>query len=139
MKNLNEQLVTFITAKLAKEIGFGRDFTGTYYVPAFYSEDGVEARETEFHIKDCSIDDRYFRPSQSVLNRYLREKYKLIITPTYGCNDQPHWSVNIANVADNLDDDGHVLNSGIDFKPGLFETYEAALETGLQIALKLIR
>ena len=54
---MKEQLVTFETAKLAKEKEFGV-FKGTHYVNAFYSEDGVEFKETEFQEEDCIIDDR---------------------------------------------------------------------------------
>lgn len=75
-------MISFETAKLAKEKGlcdYFEKINPTTYVNAFYSEDEIEFEETEFMQEDCIIDDRYFRPTQSLLQKWLREKHKIDI------------------------------------------------------------
>ncbi len=78
---MEDQLVGFELAVLTKSIGFGRFLKGTHYVPAFYSEDGINYEETEFQEIDCMIEDRYYRPTQSLLQKYLRETHEIYVLP----------------------------------------------------------
>ena len=65
---MKEQLVSFETAKLAKEKGF--DIFTDY---SFYS-DGKET-VSEYGCEDILI----FRPTQSLLQKWLRENYKIYV------------------------------------------------------------
>ena len=126
---MQEQLITFETAKLAKEKGlcdYFEDINPTDYVPAFYSEDGVNFEETEFQQEDCVIQDRYYRPTQSLLQKWLREVHNIgVYVLPYSENlGKKHYEV--------------IVNNTMTYSLGCV-SYEEALEVGLQEALKLIK
>jgi hypothetical protein len=125
---MQEELITFETAKLAKEKGLCKYFeniNGAEYVPAFYSEDGINFEETEFQQEDCTIDDRYFRPTQSLLQKWLREVHGIYVY--VDGSGRP-------NIRDKREKSlAEVSKNG---KYAGFE-YEEALEMGLQEGLKI--
>lgn len=137
IKNMNEQLINFETAKLAKERGFeefvsycyleNEELYGTY---SLMNEDDsafidiMDGNELENH--NSSDFDRYSAPTQSLLQKWLREKHDIHITIT--SISQESWQYHIQKPKDKLGD-----NYEEDF-----ENYEEALEMGLQEALKLI-
>lgn len=137
-KEIREELVTFETAKLAKEKGLCHYFENnnpTKYVPAFYSEDYINFDEVEFQQEDCTIDDRYFRPTQSLLQRWLREVHNILVIvkpmiPEYESDLADKWEAVVY-----LNKIGHKGNYT---KTVVCKTYEEALEIGLQKALKMI-
>ena len=106
-------LISFETAKLAKEKGFKKlcDFS--------YDEDGILTG-------NCEQSYNYVAPTQSLLQKWLREKHDIHITIT--SISQESWQYHIQKPKDKLGD-----NYEEDF-----ENYEEALEVGLQEALKLI-
>lgn len=108
-----EGLISFETAKLAKEKGFKKlcDFS--------YDEDGILTG-------NCEQSYNYVAPTQSLLQKWLREKHDIHITIT--SISQESWQYHIQKPKDKLGD-----NYEEDF-----ENYEEALEVGLQEALKLI-
>ena len=110
---MKEQLISFETAKLAKEKGFKKlcDFS--------YDEDGILTG-------NCEQSYNYVAPTQSLLQKWLREKHDIHITIT--SISQESWQYHIQKPKDKLGD-----NYEEDF-----ENYEEALEVGLQEALKLI-
>ncbi len=129
---MREQLISFETAKLAKEKGFSVSIV-SYYTPKGYqteSEDYQTERLAESNWNDgqgsyptkaeevsCSA------PTQSLLQKWLREKYREHIKVTY-----------VAQRG--------TFNSSLTMRSmgwSGYETYEEALEKGLQEALKLIR
>ena len=129
---MQEQLISFETAKLAKEKGlceYFENINGTKYVTAFYSEDGVNFEETEFRQEDCTIDDRYFRPTQSLLQKWLREKHIIDVIPSisYFKNGIKGQYVSV------------IIKPHFESEYYYADTYEEALEKGLQEALKLIK
>lgn len=135
---MEEQLITFETAKLAKEKGLCHYFekiNGTEYVPAFYSEDGVIFKEAEFQQEDCTIEDRYFRPTQSLLQKWIREKHNIHINVQFYDKELTKYEVVVYKSFNELV--GHTTNK-ITNDCKSFTTYEEALESGLQEALKLI-
>ena len=120
MKKIKEQLINFETAKLAKEKGFT-------YAYEFYDKEGnIEDFGMVGGWTDCH-DENYAAPTQSLLQKWLREVHNL------------HISVNPKILPSN--EIKYYLFKGKikkDFKD-LFNTYEDALEIGLQEALKLIK
>ena len=128
---MEEQLISLETAKLAKEKGLPQD--------NFYFED-YEAR-VPFYGLDNELnkgdEDRFGQCksiSQSLLSKWLREVHNIHfeIKPIFDVKDnlKPYHISVIKNP------------SGKDFEyeiVGSLDTYEEALEIGLQEALKLIK
>jgi len=119
---MEDQLIAFETAKLAKEKGFNEKTNFAFYY------DGTQTWN------DPGYDILIARPTQSLLQKWLREKYRIDITvwirfdQSYGvllCKDRNRIgeeiiiSVTSKNLGNNL--------------------YELALEQGLYEALKLIK
>ena len=134
---MKEELISFETAKLAKERGFeefvsycyleNEELYGTY---SLMNEDDsafidiMDGNELENH--NSSDFDRYSAPTQSLLQKWLREKHHLIITVAYQYEyDSTPYSYWIYKKFQSL-----WVND--------LNTYEEALELGLQEALKLI-
>ena len=139
MKN---ELIKFETAKLAKEKGFDEECD-------YIWEDDIELQKLNYYngggsgvitnstLKDdadtqdaiCTV------PTQSLLQRWLREVYKINVStdPVYQETkkhiDTGIWFSNVETLT------GRGLSHG----GGDFKTYEEALEKGLQEALKLIK
>lgn len=145
MNIIEEDLITFETAKLAKEIGYMNGGKTSYiqshtdYIydddpkhPESYKKDEVRIDTKFFHINNFEKNDfsnEYFTiyeaPTQSLLQKWLREKHKLFV---YVLDDDRigkyYWGVsNLFSSSENPD----------------FNTYEEALEVGLQQALKFIK
>lgn len=128
---MEEQLISFETAKLAKKKGF--DIS----TEIFYSKDGelIEVEPCFCHPEDDSCSCGFWdvlkegksspkAPTQSLLQKWLREKY--------------HIRINIKALGQclyNLEVD---KLAGETLILGNRDTYEEALEIGLQEALKLI-
>ena len=167
---MQEQLISFETAKLAKEKQFQE------YTPYFYTEetglcsidgdgDILNIYNNDLTLKDIICDcngDFWFRgedekfefyepikyptPTQSFLQKWLREKYKLEVHVSFN----PDWEWNDK-------DECLCVNKGYRVDWGFvgiwkkyetesypleksnISTYEEALEVGLQEALKLIK
>lgn len=134
---MQEQLVTFETAKLAKDKGFTLDGDNKCYIPngqlfpssfAVSNYDAAIAREfTKF----------VYAPTQSLLQRWLREVHKLDIQiePVWGnfnmtIREYCTW-IPYTKEEDELDPE--------DEAPEYFSTYELALEKSLKDALNLIK
>ena len=153
---MKEQLVNFETAKLAKEKGFEEfvsycyledgELYGTY---SLMNEDDsafidiMDGNELENH--NSSNFDRYSAPTQSLLQKWLREKYKtdIIIIVNYNQHKQIKTYrcgiVYIKQLSDRqLIETFFIRPEGEKFLFIEFSTYEEALEKGLQEALKLI-
>ena len=114
---MKEQLITFDTAKLAKKKGFE-------YLPWTWIEKAGKNFE-EMLGKISNTDKKYF-PTQSLLQKWLREVHKIDVTVIfwergylYAVEKRPH--------------------KGNHYKIDVYHTtYEEALEKGLLEALKLI-
>jgi len=115
---MQEELISFETAKLAKEKGF--DAPSHYY----YSKSKTFIHHSPYnqlHLLDLAA------PTQSLLQKWLREVHKLHITLT--SISQESWQYHITKVGESL---------GIRYEQD-FNTYEEALEVGLLEGLKLIK
>ena len=126
---MEDTLITFKTAKLAKEKGFIIKTKYSWYVPD-NSKPIIEKHKPDgLYYLSC--------PTQSLLAKWLREKHGILTNPIFSYNDGK-WVIHIESIKLAKIDDNSVLISGIDFQPSLFNTYEEALEIGLQESLKLI-
>lgn len=120
-EQLSEQLITFNTAKLAKEKKFGLDS----YTGFVFDKNGAELDLAFYDMKD-----KYARPAQSLLQTWLRKVHKIYAIPF---PELDKWVLEIKELR------GINGNSVITGYHDLeYNTYEEALEVGLQQALKLI-
>lgn len=126
---IEEQLISFKTAKLARKKGFIYENGRTAY-----TEDGknkISTRSTFFNEDKYSIIDS----TQTILQRWLREKHNL------------HIYIDTTAVFDKMQASKYKALIKVPFQPFkwtighyyLGETYEEALEEGLYEALKLIK
>jgi hypothetical protein len=122
---MQDELIQFETAKLAEQAGFDIHCRNSYDVIG-----------GKVHTNMSSIGgmiDTYNRPTQNLLQRWLREKYSLNAEATSRVDGQDGpivytWDIYWKGIPKEL------LN---DDEP-VFDTYELALESALQEALKLI-
>ena len=125
---IEEQFVSFDTARMLKEAGFD--------VPCFnqYTERGTiwhcDCPEN-FNKSQCATS----RPTQALAARWLREVHRIVVDVAY---IPPHvgrdvWQYFVGGMDD-------MVWPG-DYEPSdrKYETYEEAMEVGLQEALKLIK
>lgn len=121
---IEEQYVSFDTAKLLKEAGFD--------APCYkqYSDRGVQWDSTS--PSNFNADDwGYSCPTQDLAARWLREVYNVAIYSLYD-DDMEQWFYVIDAFAKNP-----VING---FQSGSeYDDYESALEAGLHEAVKLIK
>lgn len=135
---MKDQLVSFEIATLARRKGFNEPC----YCAYSSEEDDITDEDSSIFIQKCidytgeefftdediraAIDNGYSRtclaPTQSLLQRWLREKYKLMIGLTYYDVHGGFWEWRI-----------HYKS-----RVGKADAYEQALEEGLKEALKLI-
>ena len=149
---MNEQLISFETAKLAKEKRFSE--YGDYF---YTEEDGLCLIDSDGEILniydenlkqvdyryDCNgnfwykdhdndlfesyIPIKYIAPTQSLLQKWLREKHNIIVWVSYIKESAYPYMGCIVD-----------LKQVNKLTSGFRETYEEALENGLLKALKLI-
>ena len=123
---IHEEICTYEVCKLAKDKGFPQDVFGTYEMKSScYLEDGR-------YYKDgciCPIENAYSAPTQSLLQRWLREEKELevYVRNFEKTTDFPHHYWNFIT-----DGNGKTLKVG----NKMFTTYELALEDALKYALK---
>lgn len=136
---MEEQLISFETAKLARDEGFDWKTFPCYI---------IENKELNYDAmwenwNHNQYDDVVSAPSQSFLQKWLREKHGIHITigkvdidikrgyvlKIEGAGSfQPHWNKKVIDKQRGIYSDENLICG----------TYEKALEKGLQRALKLI-
>lgn len=123
---IEESYVSFDTAKLLKEAGFNE--------PCRYSYDNVGGFRW-FKIGEPTPKGWVPCPTQALAARWLREVHRIVVDATFipPSTDGNAWRYFIGEM------DDMVWNG--DYVPSdeFYETYEAALEAGLQEAVKLIK
>ena len=124
---MNDQLITFVTAKLAKKKEFDESVNDYYIIKTgkLLVLEWQQRVSTKLLIK---------APTQTSLHRYLREKYKYFIEVK--CYFDDVWRAEIFHVRSQSED--------LDYKPieGWFfdgKTPEKVLEQGLRKILRLIK
>lgn len=129
---MKDQLVSFETAKLAKERGWKKNKYGN----AMWDNGFYVCEVDDFYFSDRNAGDLLMyrgggslssghliadAPTQSLLQHWLRETFKIHII--INCLDEYCWAYHIPNIGGEKD----------------FKTYEEALEYALQEGLKLIK
>ena len=119
---MKEQMISFETAKIALEKGFDKGMSG-------YATDGKV-----YYYLDARKKIEYPSPTQSLLQKWLREKheihivvYPMIVTACEKQGNRYGYAISIRE--EQLHEDDSDLG---------YLTYEDALEKGLYEALKLI-
>lgn len=122
---MKDELISFETAKLAKEKGFGKTLETIY--PHSYLEDG------KIVLNSCNNTEEglFSAPTQSLLQKWLRDIHNIHINVSNLHLSKGEWREQAYNL-----DEGHYKGAPAGFH---FKTYEKALEIGLQEALKLIK
>jgi hypothetical protein len=128
---MTDQLISFETAKLAKEKGFNIQ-TRPFYV------EGRIFDFTPIHEDVQSADNAHWCPTQSLLQKWLREKYHIIVEPRFigGKTTATAWYDYVIYMPDEYTTE-YVWSLDSDLKM-TYKTYEEALEQGLVEALKII-
>lgn len=126
---MKEQLISFDTAKLAKDKGFRIDCKLTYY----------QRGEQKYVLTKATASNRtqHFEfianaPVQSLLQKWLREVHNIHIS-IYPIGSSWEGDVRDCNSNERTHSS---INTQVDGKN--YKTYEEVLEVGLQEALKLI-
>lgn len=123
MNTFSESLISFETAKLAKECGC--ELKGDYLY--------IGDRDIDLILNIGTISKIYWHAlTQSLLQKWLRKIHKIhiIVNPTVTDN----WTFALCNIGnENIELNGEVIYDSTDYN-----SYEEALEKGLQEALKLI-
>ena len=130
---MKEDLITFETAKLAKEKGF--DIPTRHYYGSKLNKDGIYQTHHSMPLTHKSLrGGGYLKPTQSLLQKWLREKHNTHIKIHSLNSDRFGYEIYdmIFRYKDNRG--GKHLHN----KKSLI-TYEEALEKGLLEALKLIQ
>lgn len=130
---MEEQLISSVTAKLAKEKGFkvsniGQWYEGEELYRANMEEDDLYVNG-DFSEAISGIDESmYSAPTQSLLAKWLREIHNISIKiDDYITNEKIRFDYNVSP-----------LGSQEDNSSGSYITYEEAFEVALQEALKQI-
>lgn len=122
---MQEELITFETAKLAKEKGF------VNYTPIKYDLQGEdESCDTNEFYHLVLKANHYAKPTQSLLQKWLREVHNIYVEP-FVLTDTKDLSFTCSIAKGTKLIDANQIDE--------YDTYEEALEVGLQEALKLIK
>lgn len=133
MEKIEEQLISFETAKLAKELGFNY-LCRNHYI----SEEDIRMSYLELnHNKSNSI---ISRPTQSLLQKWLREVHKLHIEVELTDNSGGFWftwSIVNSNKRESCSETFDQATTTYDYVQ--HGTYEEALESGLLNGLRWVK
>ena len=133
---MKDQLISFETAKSAKEKGL---LNPTLY---FYGEDGKLYTYSSERMTFNDEETKWEAPTQSLLQKWLREKHNIHIEIYSITTKINGYYVVLRGIGFelNLDKDEqgnfYPIIEGLGYR--VFNTYEQALEAGLQKGLELI-
>ena len=122
------------TAKLAKEKGFKGIYPTTDYVPMYIEKESGGAELTEQQGEDDERGDFYLAPTQSLLQKWLREEHMIkVIVNHADSNGTYNFTIWVWNHDNNIGkwERKQYL--------GTYIYYEEALEEGILNALKLVK
>jgi hypothetical protein len=117
---MEEQLISFETAKLAKEKGFNI----IQRIITVYDRDTLEETQNDEH-----------GITQSLLQKWLRKEHKIHIEVEHSYRDLSHYSFHIYKTWEEY---SKKMMKTFNDELIHFDSYESALEQGLLEALKLI-
>lgn len=123
---IEESYVSFDTAKLLKEVGFDVPCRDFFTIEGDGNVVITEARSCRYHnsFEDCFIS----RPTLALAARWLREEHNIFIqlNPTFD-----GWLLDLFDLKKHQ----YILTN----KDANADSYETALEVGLQEAIKLMK
>lgn len=122
---MEETLISFKVAKLAKEKGFD------WETQKVYDADETNIKNPTIYIygEDLSGDDELYAPTQSLLQKWIREVHNISIKiDDFYTESKLRFDCNVCK-----------LGSQEDNPKGCYSNYEEALEEGLYEALLLIK
>lgn len=124
---MEKTLVTFNTAKLAKEKGFkpDREWNPTYVDGYKVDEDTDKEELTQFKEEDYGVEGWYLAPTQNTVQKWLREKHERDVLVTKLKSGYYSFTLHF---------EGQKFSSLYSA-----QTYESTLEKGLYEALKLLK
>lgn len=127
---MNDQVTSFEVAKLAKE----KEFKGNSFYCHRHHEVMYYHKSGGLYAYDffSSFDNMVIAPTQSLLQKYLREKHEIIVTIGLDRTTAPKYFYEAYKYSHFGNYDG--CNSKFTYR-----TYEEALEEGLMEGLKLIK
>lgn len=123
---MEDQIVSFETAKLAKKKGF--NYAECFYWYRTYSDYCFDDNIRSLEIGKHSIQTKnyYLAPTQSLLQKWLREKHSIHVNCMYlnrkNINGFFYGIIEFPEAENNI----------------IYQSYEEALEKGLEESLKLI-
>jgi len=129
---MEEQLISFETAKLAKEKKFNSSCSN--YFRYWYNEiqERHQMKEADYNsIVDSLVKDKeelFTRPTQSLLQKWLREVHDIIVLVNFNTDDNSYFSTLIDK--ENTGYETYTVTSS----KGK-QTYEEAMEAGLKEGL----
>ena len=129
---MEEELISFDTAKLAKEKGF--DITSwCSNIASLYDKEGNHVEYTNYGMMGSGLYDGYIKaPTQSFLQKWLREEHGIHINiNTFYFTDINKFGYEVEDIVCDKGDAEILVGSQN-------TSYEQVLEKGLQTALKLI-
>ena len=146
---MEEQLITFDTAKIAKEKGFDLEFCNVGWHGDFgdLKGDSYPFLGTYSFYKSiyCNNKDEHQiqRPTQSLLQKWLRDVHNIFVEVNTDCTSAPKFSFDIkqfvGNPKDLSDKEWDWVFPIQNENWGLDRIYEISLEAGLQEGLKLVK
>lgn len=123
------ELISFQTAKLAREKGFNWNVNKTYFG---HHNPPMAGSDLSYKTSNKTLGDTiYAAPTQSLLQKWLREKHDIdiMIHLIYTNTTKIHYCANV--LPDGI--------NGQEFYLATKNTYEKALESGVKKALELIK
>lgn len=135
---MKEQLISFKTAKLAKEKGFDEPCYDCYNPHGMQFSNGwceyIHDNDIEIPFDNKGIKEKdVLAPTQSLLQKWLREKHKIAVMIFLGVGAKYGYTINNLSAMDIFED----VRTRSYHNPD-FDSYENALEEGLLNTLKLI-
>ena len=144
---MEEELISFETAKLAKEKGFDEKVYREYDKSGYLRCTSKSADVVLGPYDELLKSTEYPAPTQSLLQRWLREVHNCFIdilphrdgdskNKQWESKKDVFWTVEVDYYGKNFEIE---LTDDSDFTQHFNKTYEEALEIGLYQALKLIK
>ena len=133
---IEEQFVSFDTARMLKEAGFDVPCRGVYVTDRigyyeFRENDNKKTADDLWRNTRDGFQYEYLAPTQALAARWLREVYNVAIYSLYD-DDMEQWFYVVDAFTKNP-----VING---FQSGSeYDDYESAFEDGLREAIKLIK
>jgi hypothetical protein len=126
---MKDELVSFEVAELAKKKGF--DWMSYFYEDGEFFYEWLVYEDSQIDVSRVIL-----RPTQSLLQRWLREEYQIIVN-SYANASGYCWESHYTPERGGT----HIADSEFSGpnESGCWNTYEQALEKGLQKALELIK